>query len=155
MIWANRSLDLITIGSMIYCNALFPQLFRTNMADLLLTCSDDNIRWKVLFGSYIPRPRLESVIPVQYPHWCGDWLHSHLKTLDSSALEPCSSTSHAIKIIPQVTAIEVFKQRWRQRGKTYGLQLKTTYFKSYCWIFIIIVPQLAIIRQKKRENVSY
>ncbi len=33
------------------------------MADFLLIRSDDNIRWNFLFGSYIPRRRLESVIP--------------------------------------------------------------------------------------------
>ncbi len=30
--------------SAIYCNACFPQLVRTNVVDLLLTCSDGNIR---------------------------------------------------------------------------------------------------------------
>ncbi len=35
MIWANRSLDLITIGSAIYGNA-FSSVGRTNVADLLL-----------------------------------------------------------------------------------------------------------------------
>ncbi len=94
MIWANWSLDLITIGSTIYFNALFPQLTRTNVADLLLPCSDGNIWWQFLFGSYIPRCRLESVIAKysKYPHRCSDWkLYIHLKT-DSSALEPCRNT---------------------------------------------------------------
>ncbi len=66
------------------------------MADLLLTCSDGNIRWKFLFGSYIPRRRLESVI-LKYSIHTGavtDRLtHILLKTLDSSALEPCRSTT--------------------------------------------------------------
>ncbi len=54
---------------------LFPQLVRTNVADLLLTCSDGNIWWKFLFGSYIPRCRLESVIAKysKHPHRCSDW----------------------------------------------------------------------------------
>ncbi len=75
MIWAKWSLDLITIGSAIYCNVFFPQLVRTKVSDLLFTCSDDNIRWNFWFGSYIPRRRLESVIPkyCEYPHRCSDW----------------------------------------------------------------------------------
>ncbi len=57
-------------------------------------------------------------------HRCGDWqLHISLKTLDSAALKPCQSTAHVIKIIPHLAAIPGFQQRWRQRGKTYGLQL--------------------------------
>ncbi len=60
MKWANRSLDWITIKRDFF--SFFPQLVRTNVADLLLTFSDDNIQWKFLFGSYIPRHRLESVI---------------------------------------------------------------------------------------------
>ncbi len=66
-----------------------------NKRGRLVTCSDDNIRWKFWFGSYIPRRRLESVIVKysKYPHQCSDWqLHIHLKTLDSSALEPCRNT---------------------------------------------------------------
>ncbi len=69
-------------------------MVRTNIADLLLTCSDGNIWWKFLFGSYIPRPRLESVIPKHSIHSSNDWLlHILLKTLDSSALKPCRCTT--------------------------------------------------------------
>ncbi len=83
---ANRSLDLITIGSAIYCNAFFPQLGRTNVADLR-TCSDDNIWCKFRFGSYIPRRRLESVITKCLIH-TGVVTDSYTFTsLDSSALD--------------------------------------------------------------------
>ncbi len=45
---------------------------------------------------------------VQYPHRCGEWLpHIHLKTLDSSALEPCQL--HARKIIPLTAAVPAFQ----------------------------------------------
>ncbi len=79
-----------------------------NKRGRLVTCSDGNIRWKFLFRSYIPRCRLESVIAKysKHPHRCGDWqLHIHLKALDSSVLEPCRSTTHASKIIPQAAAM--------------------------------------------------
>ncbi len=101
------------------------------MADLLLTCSDGNKRWKFLFGSYIPRRWLESVIAKysKHPHRCNDWLpHIHLKTLDSSALEPCQSTAHASKIIPQVTAIPGFQTEMatkRQNLQTAALRYFT------------------------------
>ncbi len=61
----NRSLDLITIGSVIYSN-VFSSVGR------LVTCSDDNIQRKFIFGSYTPRCRLESVIPKYSIHTCGD-----------------------------------------------------------------------------------
>ncbi len=81
------------------------------MADLLLTCSDDNIRLKFLFRSYIPRHRLESVITKCLIH-TGAVTDSYTftsKTLDSSMLEPCQSTENANKIIPLVTAIPGFQ----------------------------------------------
>ncbi len=49
VIWNNRSLDLITIAS-----AIIVMLFSSvgqNKCVSLVTCSDDNIRWKFLFGS--------------------------------------------------------------------------------------------------------
>ncbi len=62
-----------------------------NKRGRLVTCSDSNIRWKFIFGSYIPRRRLESVIP---KYRCDDWqTDTLLKTFDSSALEPCRSTT--------------------------------------------------------------
>ncbi len=67
-----------------------------NKRGRLVTCSDGNIWWKFIFGSYISRRRLESLIAKysKYPHRCGDWLpHILLKTLDSSAMEPCQSTT--------------------------------------------------------------
>ncbi len=59
------------------------------------------------------------------PHCCGDGLpHIHFKTLDSSALKPCWCTSHGKQDNSTSNLqFQVFKQRWRQRGKTYGLQL--------------------------------
>ncbi len=83
MIWSYWSLDLIIIGSTIYGNT---------KCGRLITCSDGNMQWKLLFGSYILRHRLKSVITKysKHPHQCGDWqLHIHLKTLDSSTLKPC------------------------------------------------------------------
>ncbi len=74
----------------------FPQLSQQTW-QTLLTCSDGNILWQFSLGSYFPRRRLESVIAKdsKHPHRCGDWqLHIHLKTLDSSALEPCQKISH-------------------------------------------------------------
>ncbi len=46
-----------------------------NKRGRLVTCSGVNIWWKLLFGSYIPRRRLESVITMysKHPHRCGDW----------------------------------------------------------------------------------
>ncbi len=61
---------------------------------------------------YIPRHNLESVIVKysKYPHRCGDWQkHIYLKTSDSSAPEPCRSTTHTIKIILQAAAIPGFQ----------------------------------------------
>ncbi len=61
---------------------------------------------------YIPRHSLESVIVKysKYPHRCGDWQkHIYLKTSDSSAPEPCRSTTHTIKIILQAAAIPGFQ----------------------------------------------
>ncbi len=61
---------------------------------------------------HIFQDRLESVIAKysEYLHQCGDWQqHIHLKTLDSSALEPCQSTAHASKIIPHTAAIPGFQ----------------------------------------------
>ncbi len=107
------SIPLITIGSAIYCNA-FLLIGQNKHGKLFITCSYGNIWWKFLFGPYIPRHRLESVIAKysKHPHL---QLRIHLKTLD------CRSTSHARKIIPQaVEQFHIFKQRWRQRGKTYG-----------------------------------
>ncbi len=123
-IWANRSLDLITIGSVIYCNAFF--LSCQNKRGRLVTYSDGNIRWKFLFGSFIPRRRLESVILKysKHPHRCGDWQpHIHLKTLDSSAL----NTGHASKIIPQVTAIPGFQTEMATKRQN----LRTAALRSY------------------------
>ncbi len=73
------------------------------------TCSDGNIRWKFFFGSFF-----QDLITKysKYPHRCGEWhQHIHLKTLDSSALEPCSSTAHVIKIIPHPAAISGFQTK--------------------------------------------
>ncbi len=57
-------------------------------------------RWQytVIYNIWViySRRRLESGIAKfsKYPHRCGDWLpHIHLKTLDSSALEPCRLTN--------------------------------------------------------------
>ncbi len=55
MIWAKRSL----VAQFIMC--FFPQFVRTKVADVLLNCSEDNIRWKFLFRSYFQDK--ESVIP--------------------------------------------------------------------------------------------
>ncbi len=59
-------------------------------------------RWQytvmILIWVIYSRRRLESVIAKysKYPHRCGDWLpHIHLKTLDSSTLEPCRLTTPA------------------------------------------------------------
>jgi len=54
-----RLLDLITIGSMIYCNAFF--LSWSEQKWQLLICSEDIFRWKFLFWSYFQD--VESVIP--------------------------------------------------------------------------------------------
>jgi len=63
MIRAKWSLDLITIGSAIYCrpNAFFLSLVRTKVTHMLLTCSDDIFWWKFLFRSYFQD--VESVFP--------------------------------------------------------------------------------------------
>ncbi len=84
MKWANRSLDLITIG-----NAIF-QLVRTKVADLLLTWSDDNIWWKFLIGLYSQDE--ESMIPKysEYPHRCSDWQPHILLKTDSFTLRSCA-----------------------------------------------------------------
>ncbi len=116
MIWANRSLDLITIGSMIYCNAFF--LIWSEQTWQTCYCSDDNIRLKFLFGSYIPRHRLESVIakyskypqPVQWLTATGA-VSEHIPRKEDNSAQSCNS--------------RFFKQRWRQRGKTYGLAALT------------------------------
>ncbi len=119
-----------------------------NKRGRLVTCSDGNIRWKFWFGSYIPRHRLESVITKysKYPHRCGNWQqHIHLKTLDSSVLKPCWSTAHVIKIIPHLAAIPGFQQRWRQRGKTYGLQKIYAVNISVHHCLLILVQRLNIM----------
>ncbi len=70
-----------------------------NIRGRLVTCSDDNIRLKLLFGSYIPRRRLESVIAKysKHPHHCcHDWQqHIHLKTLDSLHWSHADAQPHA------------------------------------------------------------
>ncbi len=54
VIWANRSLDLIIIGSVIYCIAFFPQLFRTNrLVTCLLLPSVNNLVCEVVSVSLI------------------------------------------------------------------------------------------------------
>ncbi len=104
------------------------------MADLLLPCSDVNIRWIFLFGSYIPRHRLESVIAKysKHPHRCGDWqLLIHLKTLDSSTLQPWRSTTHTSKIIPHTAAIPGFQTEMatkRQNLRTAALNKKLNFW---------------------------
>ncbi len=45
----------------------------------------------------------------------------HCKSLWIKASAKCINV-HVMKIIPLLAAIPGFQQRWRQRGKTYGLQ---------------------------------
>ncbi len=58
------------------------------------TCSDDNTQWKFLFGWYIPRRRLESVIAKysKYPHRCGDW-QTNTHTPQNIGFMPCRLTT--------------------------------------------------------------
>ncbi len=162
MIWANRSLDLITIGSAIYCNAFFSQLVRTNVADLLLTYC----YWKFLFGSFIPRCRLESEIAKYSIHtgaWLTDW-HTLLKTLDSSALEPCQLTTHASKIIPQKAAIPGFQTEMAtKRQNLWTAALRKFYNYKAIWkkerlmkvIFFFIYSSLFRGHYKKYLNLRF
>ncbi len=128
MIWANRSLRFKSPLVAWFIVMLFSSVGQ-NKRGRLDTGSDGNIRWKFLFGSYIPRHRLESVIAnySKHPHRCGDWqLHIHLKTLDSSALEPCRNTTHTRMIILQITAIPGFQTEMatkRQNLRTAALKL--------------------------------
>ncbi len=73
--------------SLVYCTAFFLQLVRTNVADLLLV-------QMTIHGKYSYFGHIFQDVESQYPHRCVDWQpHIHLKTLDSSALEPCRSTT--------------------------------------------------------------
>ncbi len=97
---------------------------QNNVADLLLTCSDGNIRWKFLYGSFIPRRRLDSVIPKYSIHTgvVTDILkHIFLESLDSSGLE----------IIPHRTAIPGFQTEMttkRQNFKNFFSEWESALF---------------------------
>ncbi len=60
-------------------------------------------------------------------------------------LKPCQSTAHVIKIIPHLAAIPGFQQRWRQRGKTYGLQKIYAVNISVHHCLLILVQRLNIM----------
>ncbi len=147
MIWANRSLDLITVGSAINCNASFlswsEQTWQTCYLLVQMVIYGENS----YFGSYIPRRRLESVILKysKHPHRCGYWLpHIHLKTLDSSAL----NTGHASKIIPQVTAIPGFQTEMatkRQNLRTAALKLHAFHTKTFYIIILLTLLTLLLV----------
>ncbi len=106
--------------------------------------SNDNIRLKLLFGSYIPRRRLESVITSTgfTPVWGLTATHSLLlKTLDSSALEPSRRTTHTMKIITQITAIPCFQTEMatkRQNLRTSALNMIQIYLSVYLSINTIL-----------------
>jgi len=63
MMQAKWLLDLITIGSAIYCNAFFLSYSEQRWLTCFLQtcCSDDIFQWKFLFWSYFQD--VESVIP--------------------------------------------------------------------------------------------
>ncbi len=93
MIWANRSLDLITIGSAIYCNAFFlswsEQTWQTCYLLVQMTIYGENSYLGHIFQDVGLNLWFLSTVsaPVR-------WLtHILRKTLDSSALEPCRSTT--------------------------------------------------------------
>ncbi len=97
MIWANRSLHLITIGNAIYCNAFFYSVDQNKRGRLVTYLFRWQYTVKILILLYIPRRRLESVITKYRIHTGAvtDRLtHILLKTLDSSTLEPCQLTTH-------------------------------------------------------------
>ncbi len=144
MKWANRLLNLITIGSAIYCIAFFlswaEQTWQTCYFLVLMTISGEND----FFGSCIPRHRLKSVIAKysKHPHRCGDWQqHIHLKTLDSSALEPCQSTAYAGKIIPQETAIPGFQTKIATKRQN----LRTAALKGSYYAFSLCVFSQCVV----------
>ncbi len=88
----------------------------------------------------IPRRRLESVIAKysKYPHQCGEWQqHIHLKTLDSSSLEPCRSTSQARKTIPQAAAIPRFQTEMSTKRQNLLLLLCSLFniYIFFCYFF--------------------
>ncbi len=108
------------------------------MADLLLTCSDGNIRSKFLFGSYIPRHRLESVIPEYSIHTgaVADRLtHILLKTLDSSALEPCRNTTPR----KEDNSAQSWNSRFSNREGDKEAKLTDCSFNSNNWKYILIL----------------
>jgi len=118
VIWANWSLDsighryhVIIVGSAIYGNTFSlswsEQTWQTCYLLVQMTIYSDNS-----YLSYIPRRRQESVIAKysKYPHRCSDWLlHILFRTLDSSALQPCQSTTHASRRIPYTAAMAGFQ----------------------------------------------
>ncbi len=122
MVWCDYDLtDLMAIGSVIYCNA-FSLIWSEQKWQ---TCY--LFRWqypvKILIWAIFQRYRLESVILklCEYPHRWLTATHQNIRFICTE--EPCQCTTHVKKITPQITAIEGFKQRWWQRGKTYGLHL--------------------------------
>ncbi len=103
-----HGLGVIFLSSFSSCYAVF--FFNSSCISLLIIlvwlCM-----WRII-KNLEPWTNLESVIVKysKYPHRCSDWQkHIYLKTSDSSAPEPCRSTTHTIKIILQAAAIPGFQ----------------------------------------------
>jgi len=76
---------------------------------------------------------------VNDPQRHSDWKQHSPQTLDSFV--SCRSTTHIKLIIPQMTAIADFEQRWQQRGKNMQIILCSQFVNvnkiSIAWLHVI------------------
>ncbi len=148
MIWAKRSLDLITIGSVMYCNCFF-----------FLRLSDQKwktcylFRWhfpvKILIWVIIPRRRICDS-EVQWMSTPVRWLtatHTPQNIRLIHAEEPCRCTNHVKMIIPQITAIAGFTQRLWQRQNLRTAALNNP-LSQYGKKDMLLLPFYHLIKKK-------
>ncbi len=116
MIWADGSLDLITIVSAIYCNAFFlswpEQTWQTCNLLVQMTIYGENSYLGQIFRDAGYNLWLWSTVNIHTSTWPP---HILLKTLDSSALKLCQNTTRRRKIIPHTAAIHGFQTEMTTR----------------------------------------
>ncbi len=128
----------------------FPQLVRTNVADLLFTCSDDNIWWKLLFGSYIPKYLWFLSTVSTLVRGLKDW-HTYYS---NPCNHPCWSCAwaqpHARKIMRQKAAIQGYQTEMATKRQNVRTAALNKYIIQVFEVYLFLEFSLFI-----QQNVIY
>ena len=105
-----HGLDLI---SMIYCNAFFPLVGQNKSGCYLLV----QRTFSGVVNYYVGHTSRSRICDLRMPVSTPTAARSP-QNIGFVRAVPCRGTTHVKLIIPRITAIADFEQRWRQRGKT-------------------------------------